>query len=91
MLFGDDFAETCKSAKNLESLAKELKSTTATSSKNLKGHASRNRWRPTDNKKRPRNHASYGRTLPWVQQFYLANLLQEKHIGDFNRNYCWIL
>ncbi|CAH2007338.1 unnamed protein product [Acanthoscelides obtectus] len=53
MLFGDDFAEKCKSAKNLETLAKELKSTTATSSNYLKGHASRNRWRPTDNKKRP--------------------------------------
>ncbi|CAH1957800.1 unnamed protein product [Acanthoscelides obtectus] len=37
------------------------------------------------------NHTPYAGTLPWVQQFNPANLLQEKHIGDFNRNYCWIL
>ncbi|VEN58779.1 unnamed protein product [Callosobruchus maculatus] len=45
MLFGEDFAEKCKSAKNLELSAKEMRASTSSNSKNSKGYASKSRWK----------------------------------------------
>lgn len=49
MLFGDDFGEKCKSAKNLETVARELKPSTSYP-KNLKGYASKSRWKQTESR-----------------------------------------
>ncbi|XP_056639418.1 uncharacterized protein LOC130446918 [Diorhabda sublineata] len=46
-LFGEDFGEKCKSAKNIETAAKELKPQT---SKNLKTYASKDRWKTQQNR-----------------------------------------
>nr|CAI5852921.1 unnamed protein product [Callosobruchus analis] len=79
MLFGEDFGEKCKSAKNLELSAKEMRATTSSNSKNPKGYASKSRWK--QEKRGGKTNYDGSKTSGFKTTYTRSNLPRAKYRG----------